>query len=222
MKQLIILGFFVPLGLQSCQKDELETYPTDLYFTDLYDTIISVEWAGGDLEYSLDLDKDMIHDVKLSLSNRYTNIAGANLSDCYIKIIPINGNQIATMDSILTSWRWNPGMSDTSFYSYIVSMPKVFYAGDTIHINDNYSENSQTIYIYGSPPNNNAGTETSGVSFRMPVQDDYCYFGFYKLFNMKTRLAWLKVKIPNNFSTRITLNSCLFTDEEMLVIAEDF
>lgn len=196
----------------ACQKDDLDTNPLDNNFIDLHDTIISLQWApNGIVDYNLDMDKDSINDIKLTVYSYYSSFAGSNK---YLKVTPLNGFELAFNNYKTTAWRWNP-VSDTLFIFDNVMVPKVFHIGDTLFIDDKYSQNSQMI-SYSEWPTGPSIGYYSGLSYGIE-DDDYYYLGFYKLYNTKSRLAWLKVKTVYNV---IILNSCNYIDEEMFVIKE--
>lgn len=196
--------------LFACQKDVIETNPADENFTDLLDTLIFVQWANGGVDFNL--DKDSINDINLTVYSYYSKYVGNN---DYLKVTPLNGFKIAFKNYKTTAWRWNPNMSDTLFIIDTIMIPKVFHVGDTIYMDDMYSEHSQMI-SYSELPSAFGEKYYSGLRYGIK-ESDYFYLGFDKLYNTKSRLAWLKVKTVYN---GIILNSCSYIDEEMFVIKE--
>ena len=209
--------------LFACQKDELETnpldedevenIPIDNNFIDLHDTIISLQWApNGIVDYNLDIDKDSINDINLTVYSYYSSFAGSNK---YIKATPLNGFELAFKNYKTTAWRWNP-VSDTLFIFDNVKVPIVYHLGDTLSTDDMYSQESQMI-SYSEWPTGPSIGYYSGFSYGIK-ESDYFYIGLYKLYNMKSRFAWLKVKTVYN---DIIINSCNYIDEEMFVIKKN-
>lgn len=205
---LIILS-----ALLSCQKDELEVKQVDNNFIDLHDTIISLNWSYGSIDFNLDIDNDNVNDIILTVYSHYSSFAGA---ENYIKVTPSNGFKIAFTNITATTWSWNPTMSDTLFITDTITVPKTFHVGDTLNVIDMYSEGSQMIN-YSSYPTGPSFGYFSGLGYSIQ-EDNYFYLGFYKIENGVSRLAWLKIKY--SFSSWIILNSSNYYDGEKFAIKE--
>lgn len=228
MRKYYIL--IVTIAFFACQKDDIEpstidnledtlvyveTNTIDKYITDLKDTLIYAQWANGEANFYFDIDKDSVFDINFTGYSFYSNAGGGNYSESYLKVTPLNGYKIASTDYITTTWSWNPSMSDTIFDTQTVMMPKVFHIGDTLSMNDKYSENSQMINYNESHNSFYGFVSYSGLAYG--IQEDEYYLGFSKLVNMKTRQAWLKVR---KGISAINLNSCCFIDKDVFVIKE--
>jgi len=183
---------------------------TDKYFTDLNDTLISVQWANWGKDFNLDLDKDSIDDIKFTVYSYYSKLVG---SEDYLQITPLNGFKLAFTNHQTTTWTWNPNMIDKLFKIDTVMVPKVFNLGDTISMDDMYSVKSQMIY-YDKTPSIEGSRYSSGLSYGIK-KGEYFYLGLYKSHNKKSRLAWLKVR-PILYG--VVLNSSCYIDEEKVII----
>jgi hypothetical protein len=199
-------------ALFSCQKDELEIKPVDNNIIDLHDTIISLNWSYGSTNFNLDIDKDSVNDIIMTVYSYYSSFAGA---ENYIKVTPSNGFEIAFTNITATTWSWNPTMSDKLFSTDTITVPKTFHIGDTINVKDMYSEGSQMIN-YSYFPTGPGVEYYSGLRYGIQ-EDNYFYLGFCKIGNGVSRLAWLKIKYSSGW---IILNSCNYYDGEKFTIKE--
>lgn len=209
---------FILIVFLSCQKDEIVTQSVDDNYTDMHDTIISVQWANGGRDFNLDIDNDSIDDVKFTVYSYYSKYVG---SKDYLQVTPLNGFELAFTKHQTTTWRLNAHwvdtllVTDTVFVIDTVLVPKVFNLGDTIFWNDKYSAESQMIN-YSDTPSSAGAKYYSGLRYGIK-KGGYFYLGFHKLYNEKSRLAWLKV---NPILYGIIFNSSCYIDNEKLVIIE--
>ena len=197
-------------ALFSCQKEEIEIIQVDNNLIDLHDTIISLNWTYGSVDYNLDIDNDSVNDIIITVFSHYSSFAGA---ENYIKVTPSNGFEIAFINKTTETWRWNHTMTDTLFITETVTVPKTFHSGDTITVKDMYSDNPQMIRYSYFPTGPGVGYY-SGLQYGIK-EDNYFCLGFCNIENAVSRLAWLKIKF---FSSNIILNSGNYRDNEIFVV----
>ncbi len=201
------------LAIWGCKKDRSEIKPIDNYFTDLHDTLIDAQWASGENNFMLDLDKDNINDIIITNYSHYSSFAG---SESYIKITPVNGYEIVFLDYIAKTWELTSTLNDTLFHNDTLMIPKVLNFGGTIILDDNYTQNPLMITYNFFPTGPGIGF-SSGLNYGITGYNDYYYMAFRKVNGNIHKLAWLKAKFNGN-NNGIILNSCKYADYSNILI----
>ena len=208
----LVILIYLSFCMYNCKKDEI----SKKYFTDFHDILIKASdgpYESGDASYLIDIDHDNTIDVSINVHAHFSPAYG---SDCYIKMTPVIGYEIAFSRCIYNSWSWHPDLADTIFKSDTVNIPKAYFTGNNISINDDFTYDSLMV-AYSQDPGGIARPYSSGIYYGMG-RNEYIYIAFRKSLETFSRLAWLKVKIPNSYS--IILNSCRYIENENILLIE--
>jgi hypothetical protein len=199
--------------MYNCKKTNDTTIP-DKYFTDLHDTLITpmfCTWGSDFKSYNLDIDKDIKNDISITTDCYLYHFSGGQ----YIKIVCYNGFRLAYTTYTDTTKNWTsvlPGAIDP--YETTIRLPKEFEVGDTVKLNQNFTDSLMISYLTSS-----GGAQGNIIWQYYSVSlDKYIYLAFSKENGNTNFLAWLKIKVTNPSS--IILSSCRYINHDSKLIIE--
>jgi len=183
----------------------------DKNYTDLHNTTLYVMGGYGNdsRTYELDLDKDKIPDISFLIASSLYHFSDA----AFIKLTTFNGYEINTKTFFDTTHRWEFLSPGTIYRNDSITLPREFYSGDLIRMDQNYSGKAFWLTCAEG-----GGTQGGNIYkyYHLSFGKEL-FIGFRQLNENRHKLGWIKLQLVG-FRHMILMSTYYVENKKELII----